>query len=237
MPLERLDKIVSSVCEASRKDARSFIKKGRVSINGEVIKDPAAHTDTETCKISVDGEDRVYKKYIYVMLNKPAGILSASNDKTRDTVVDLVKSRFDRDGLFPVGRLDKDTTGLLIVTDDGDYGHKVISPKSNIEKEYIAEVDKPISDDDINILEQGVTLADGTVCRPAKVKMISDDRKRISIVITEGKYHEIKRMLGVVGAGVNKLHRNRIGGLKLDSSLLTGYFREMTFEEISSVWK
>lgn len=237
MPLERLDKIVSSVCEVSRKDARTFIKKGRVSIDGTVMKDPAAHIDTDNCKISFDGEEKIYKKYIYVMLNKPAGILSASNDKTRETVVDLVKSRFDRDGLFPVGRLDKDTTGLLIVTDDGDYGHKVISPKSNIEKEYIAEVDKPISEDDIAILEQGVTLIDGTVCRPAKVKIISDDRKQISIVITEGKYHEIKRMLGVVGAGVNKLHRERIGGLKLDSSLSTGDFREITPEEMSYVWK
>lgn len=237
MPLERLDKIVSSVCEVSRKDARTFIKKGRVSIDGTVIKDPAAHIDTDNCKISFDGEEKIYKKYIYVMLNKPAGILSASNDKTRETVVDLVKSRFDRDGLFPVGRLDKDTTGLLIVTDDGDYGHKVISPKSNIEKEYIAEVDKPISEDDIAILEQGVTLIDGTVCRPAKVKIISGDRKMISIVITEGKYHEIKRMLGVVGAGVNKLHRERIGGLKLDSSLSTGDFREITPEEMSYVWK
>ena len=237
MPLERLDKIVSSVCEVSRKDARNFIKKGRASIDGSVIKDPAAHIDTDNCKISVDGEERIYKKYISVMLNKPEGILSASNDKTRETVVDLVKSRFDRDGLFPVGRLDKDTTGLLIVTDDGDYGHKVISPKSNIEKEYIAEVDKPITEEDIITLEQGITLTDGTVCRPAKVKIISDDRKQISIVITEGKYHEIKRMLGVVGAGVNKLHRKRIGGLKLDSSLLTGKFREMTLEEISSVWK
>lgn len=237
MPLERLDKIVSSVCEVSRKDARTFIKKGRVSIDGTVMKDPAAHIDTDNCKISFDGEEKIYKKYIYVMLNKPAGILSASNDKTRETVVDLVKSRFDRDGLFPVGRLDKDTTGLLIVTDDGDYGHKVISPKSNIEKEYIAEVDKPISEDDIAILEQGVTLIDGTVCRPAKVKIISGDRKMISIVITEGKYHEIKRMLGVVGAGVNKLHRERIGGLKLDSSLSTGDFREITPEEMSYVWK
>lgn len=237
MPAERLDKIISSVCEVSRKDARLMIKRGEVSVGGELQKDPSVRIDTEKCTVSVGGEEKKYKKYIYLMLNKPAGILSASNDKTRETVVDLVRKGFDRDGLFPVGRLDKDTTGLLIVTDDGDFGHRVISPKSYIEKEYIAEVDKPITEADIALLQQGVTLADGTVCRPAEVSLLSEDRMTVSIVITEGKYHEIKRMLGVVGAGVNRLHRRRIGKLTLDLSLLPGNFREMTDEETASVWK
>lgn len=237
MPLERLDKIISSVCEVSRKDARAVISKGRVAVDGKVLRDSSLRIDTDNCEFIVDGEKRTYKSFVYIMLNKPQGILSASNDKSRKTVVDIVKRKFNRNGLFPVGRLDKDTTGLLIVTDDGDFGHRVISPKSNIEKEYVAFVDKPITDEDIALLEKGVTLADGNVCRPAKIKLLSDDRLNLSIIITEGKYHEIKRMLGVVGAGVCTLHRIRIGGLTLDSSFSQGDFKEMTSEEIESVWK
>lgn len=236
MPLERLDKIVSSVCEVSRKDARFLIKRGDVTVDGTTVKTADVRIDTDSSQLSVSGERKNYKRFVYIMLNKPSGILSASNDKTRETVVDIVKSGFCRDGLFPVGRLDKDTTGLLIVTDDGDFGHRVISPKSYIEKEYIAVTDKPITDDDIAVLEKGVTLADGTECRPARAKVMSEDGMTVSIVITEGKYHEIKRMLGVVGAGVNRLHRKRIGALELDGSLDFGEFRELSDEEIACIW-
>lgn len=237
MPLERLDKVVSSVCEISRKDARSVIKCGEVVVDGVTVKDAAVRIDTETVKLTVSGEDKTYKQFVYIMLNKPQGILSASNDRSRKTVVDLVKADFDRPGLFPVGRLDKDTTGLLIVTDDGDFGHKVISPKSFIEKEYIVLCDKPITDRDVKVLEQGVTLADGTPCRPAKVLVLSEDRMTVSIVITEGKYHEIKRMLGVVGAGVCQLHRKRIGGLTLDPTLNLGCYRELSASDLCNLWK
>ena len=237
MPFERLDKVVSSVCEISRKDARSIIKRGEVAVDGAVVNDIAVRIDTDKVKITVGSEDKTYKQFVYIMLNKPKGILSASNDKSRKTVVDLVKADFDRPGLFPAGRLDKDTTGLLIITDDGDFGHKVISPKSFIEKEYIATVDKPITDEDIKTLGQGVTLADGTVCRPAKVQVVSNDRMTISIVITEGKYHEIKRMLGVVGAGVLELHRKRIGGLTLDLSLPSGSYKELLPSDLCNLWK
>ena len=133
--MERLDKIVASMTGGSRKDARGMVLRGRVSVNGKVSGNIAQKVDPKTDDISVDGQSLTYKKYVYIMINKPKGILSASNDKSRETVVDLVKPDFPRDGLFPVGRLDKDTTGLLIITDDGDFGHKVISPKSLIEKE------------------------------------------------------------------------------------------------------
>ena len=234
--VERLDKIVSIACGISRKDARAAIKNGAVSVDGAVVTDISKKVDTQS-QLTVFGQPKTYSQFIYIMLNKPSGILSASNDKTRETVVDLVKDVYKRNGLFPVGRLDKDTTGLIIITDDGDFGHKVISPKSYIEKEYIATVDKPISDEDIKVLGDGVTLADGTVCRPAKVKTVSDDRKTVSIVITEGKYHEIKRMLGVVGAGVVSLDRKRIGSLVMDSTLGRGEHRLLTQQEIEHIWK
>lgn len=236
MSFERLDKLVSVAGAVSRADAKTLIRRGRVTADGAVVKDPSQKVD-ENAVISIDGETKLYKKYVYYMLNKPKGVLSASNDKSRKTVVDIIASDVLRDGLFPVGRLDKDTTGFLIVTNDGDFGHKVISPKSYVEKEYIAYVDKPITDNDISVLRQGVTLTDGTKCRPAETKVISDDKMTVSIVITEGKYHEIKRLFGVVGAGVNELHRLRIGKVTLDCALASGEYREMTEEELANVLK
>lgn len=237
MPIERLDKVISSICKVSRKDARGIIKKGRAVIDGRQVKDISAKVDTENSEIMVDGQKKTYKQFVYIMINKPKGILSASNDKTRETVVDLVKHDYDRHGLFPVGRLDKDTTGLLIITNDGEFGHKVISPKSFIEKEYIVTVDKPVNKEMTDILEQGVTLADGTECRPARVSVLSRDGMKLSVVITEGKYHEIKRMLGVVNVGVNELHRKRIGALTLDTSLLPGSYRELSSLDLCNLWK
>ena len=234
--MERLDKIVASMTGGSRKGARGMVLRGRVSVNGKVSGNIALKVDPKTDDIKIDGQSFSYKKYVYIMINKPKGILSASNDKSRETVVDLVKPNFPRDGLFPVGRLDKDTTGLLLVTDDGDFGHRVISPKSLIEKEYLVTLDKPIKADDIKVLEAGVTLADGTVCRPAKVKQ-TDLEDVITMTITEGKYHEIKRMLGVVGVGVNELERVRIGSLYKDDKLKSGEYRELTQEELSLVCK
>lgn len=234
--MERIDKVVAIGCGCSRKDSRGMILRGRVSVDGVVCRDISMKVDPAHNSITVDGNDISFKKNVYIMINKPKGVLSASNDKSRETVVDLVKKDFPRDGLFPVGRLDKDTTGLLIITDDGDFGHKVISPKSGIEKEYLVTLDKPITDEDIAVLENGVTLTDGTVCRPAVVKPCND-RTVVSITITEGKYHEIKRMFGVVGIGVNELSRIRIGKLELDVQLDQGQFREITDEELALVCK
>ena len=229
--------MVASLTGCSRKDARGMVLRGRVSVNGAVSGNIALKVDPKTDDIKIDGQSYTYKKFVYIMINKPKGILSASNDKSRETVVDLVKPEFNREGLFPVGRLDKDTTGLLIITDDGDFGHKVISPKSMIEKEYLVTLDKPITDEDIKTLESGVTLVDGTVCRPASVKLANDEKTKIFITITEGKYHEIKRMLGVVNIGVDELDRVRIGKLYKDNKLSFGEYRELTAEELEFVWK
>lgn len=236
MPTERLDKLIASLCSVSRRDAAAIIKSGRVEVNGEKLIDRNKRVDVEA-NVTVDGEVKAYKKFVYIMLNKPKGILSASNDKTRPTVVNIVEKDYKRCGLFPVGRLDKDTTGLLIITDDGDFGHKVISPKNYIEKEYIAEVDKPVTEDDIKTLSLGVTLADGTKCRPAKVVPVSSDCKMVSVTITEGKYHEIKRILGTVGVGVNSLKRVRIGKLMLDQTLSCGDYRELELSELEKVFE
>ncbi len=234
--MERLDKVVAVATGESRKTARGMILRGRVSVNDTTVIDIGFKVNTDKDTVLLDGKKITYKKFIYVMINKPEGVLSASDDKSRVTVVDLVKERFFRDGLFPVGRLDKNTTGLLIVTDDGDFGHKVISPKSYIEKEYIVGLDKPIADSDIEKLQSGITLADGTACRPAKVKVL-DDRKTISMVITEGKYHEIKRMLGTVDIGVETLKRIRIGQLYLNTNLSAGDCIELTNEDLALVFK
>jgi 16S rRNA pseudouridine516 synthase len=231
MELERLDKLVSVSMAVSRTDAKLLIKKGCITVDSIIISDPSQKVDTKAV-IKLDGKELTYKKYVYYMLNKPSGVLSASNDKTRETVVDIISNETGRKGLFPVGRLDKDTTGLLIVTDDGDYGHRVITPKNYIEKEYIVTVDKQITEKDIEFLAGGVTLADGTKCRPAKVTVISDDKKTLSVIITEGKYHEIKRILGTVNVGVITLHRKRIGQLLLDSSLCEGQYRELELSEL-----
>ncbi len=235
--MERLDKIVASLTGGSRKDARGMVLRGRVTVNGTVSGNIALKVDPDKDEIKIDGQQFTYKRFVYIMINKPKGVLSASNDKSRETVVDLVKPEFNREGLFPVGRLDKDTTGLLIITDDGDFGHRVISPKSGIEKEYLVTLDKPISDSDITVLEKGVTLADGAVCRPAKIKIANETQTMIYMTITEGKYHEIKRMLGVVNIGVNELERIRIGGLHKDESLQYGQYRELSSEELDILWK
>ena len=213
MPNIRLDKLIASQLNISRKEARLAIRKGRVSVNGEVVKNPEFSADPEKDTLLFDGQAVCYKKYIYIVMNKPAGVLSASSDKSRETVVDLVPENLRRKGLFPVGRLDKDTTGLLIITDDGDFAHRVLSPQKNIFKTYIAELDGDITEETLDVFSREITLADGTVCRRAYLKKL--DTRTAEIKICEGRYHQIKRMLGVAGLGVNSLERRAIGGYAL----------------------
>ena len=226
----RLDKFLSDNTLFSRSEIKNLIKKGSVSVNGHMINSAEFKVVPETDNISLNGECVIYKKFVYLMLNKPAGILSASNDKNRKTVVDLAPEEYKHYNLFPVGRLDKDTTGLLILTNDGDFAHKVISPKSNIEKSYIAVVDGSVTPDMITAFASGVVLSDGTVCKPAILEKITDTSARV--IITEGKYHQIKRMFGVVGLGVNALHRERIGELQLPDDLLPGNIYELNVNEL-----
>lgn len=236
MALERLDKIISSQGMFSRKETGKIIRQGRVAINGQVVKSPSDKFDPTACQLTIDGVPFTYKKYIYIMLNKPAGVISATQDRKTKTVLDLVPQNLKRNGLFPVGRLDKDTTGLMIITDDGDFGHMVTSPKYGIKKHYHAVVDQPITDNTIRLFETGIQLADGFLCAPAELKIINNGNNPMAeVVIQEGKYHQIKRMFAAVGLKVLQLKRVKIGGLWLDQNLSEGECRELSRTEVELV--
>ncbi len=221
MNKQRLDKFVSGqVARLTRSLAREVIKKGHIAVNGSVCRDPSLIIDVDLEVVTLDGERINYKRFIYILMNKPKGVLSASNDKSRQTVVDLVPEHLSRDGLFPVGRLDRDTTGLLLITDDGEFAHNCISPKFDVPKTYRADLDGDVTGDMIAKFAEGITLVDGTKCRPAILERVSKNLARVTI--TEGKYHQVKRMFGVVGLGVNELHRERIGELSLPENLNPG---------------
>ena len=225
MGLERLDKILSSQLGISRKEVKAAVRKGRARINGTAAADPGQQADPERNMITFDGQAVTYKKFVYILMNKPKGILSASNDKSRKTVIDLVPQELKRSGLFPAGRLDRDTTGLLIITDDGAFAHRMLAPKSGVFKTYRAVLDGEITDDTVRKFEKGVTLADGTLCRPARLFLL--DGNTAEIRICEGRYHQIKRMFGACGLGVNELERISIGNLVLPADLLPGECTEL----------
>lgn len=233
MSILRVDKFLSETTDFSRSEIKQAIRTGGLTVNGIVVKQPEAKVDAEADAVVFLGKEIKYKKYVYILLNKPSGILSASNDTKRKTVIDLLPDEYKHYNLFPVGRLDKDTTGLLLITNDGDFSHKVISPKSNIEKEYIACVDGEIPECITRKFQDGVVLADGTICKPASVNVL--DKQTVRIIITEGKYHQIKRMLGTVGLGVVSLHRQRIGQLVLPHSLKNGEICELSVNEIKKI--
>jgi len=235
MNRQRLDKIISSQFPVSRKEARRDIKIGKVSVDGKVIKDFGYLADIENETVEYLGQAVVYKKYLYLVMNKPKGIISASNDKTRETVVDLVPENLKRAGLFPVGRLDRDTTGILLITDDGEFGHTLMSPKKHISKLYEVQLDGQVTDSMCDMFKEGVTLADGTLCAGAELTPMKENKALIKIF--EGKYHQIKRMFGVVGLGVNDLKRVAIGGLQLPDDLQEGCCRELTEEEFVKIFK
>ena len=233
MARERFDKIIANQFNVSRKDARIAIKRGKGMVDGKVVRDFGALVDTES-QITFCGQALEYKKYIYILMNKPKGVLSASNDKSRKTVVDLVPPEFKRQGLFPVGRLDKDTTGLLIITDDGDFAHRAIAPNKNVFKTYEVTLDGEVTEDMIPKFSDGIVLADGTVCKSALLKPMGENRAEVKI--SEGKYHQIKRMFGTVGLGVNELKRRAIGGLELPANLAEGDCVLLTEQEIGLIF-
>ena len=205
--MERLDKILAAQGTLSRKDVKEFIKQGRISVNGVVVKKSDTKVDIETDEIIFDGELLSLKKHIYIMMNKPQGVISASDSKDDETVVDLVPDELFRKGLFPAGRLDKDTTGFVLITDDGDFAHRILSPKNHIFKTYLATLEHSLSDSDIKMLENGVTLSDGTTLKEAKVEILEDgENPLVQIQICEGKYHQVKRMFAAAGNKVISRH-------------------------------
>lgn len=231
----RLDKFISESMGVSRQDAKKLITKGRIKVNAVIVKKSDIKV-SENDVIEADGKMLEHEKYVYILLNKPDGVVSASRDKSDVTVVDLVKDDFPRRNLFPAGRLDKTSTGMVIITDDGNFAHNILSPSRHVEKTYIVTVDSPIGENVQQAFENGVTLADGQVMKSAVI-IPSPDRMSAEIILRQGVYHQIKRMLGVYGIGVNTLHRTAVGGLKLPNELHPGEYIKLTKEQVLKIGK
>ncbi|WP_138203830.1 pseudouridine synthase [Haloimpatiens lingqiaonensis] len=232
--MERLDKILSNLGYGTRKEIKSLIKNGFVVIDGIAAKDNAMKIDPEKSKISVNGEEILYRKYIYLMMNKPDGVVSATFDKYDETVIDLLHPEYQIFNPFPVGRLDKDTVGLLILTNDGELNHKLISPKYHVDKKYYAEINKPLDEKDVEAFKKGIVIDDGYKCMPAKLEIInsSEDGAECHVTIQEGKFHQVKRMFEARDKKVVFLKRISFGSLTLDKNLSEGDYRELSEEEI-----
>ena len=235
MPKERIDKMIASTTAHSRKEVKAMLREKRVSVNGNTVTDGAFKLDIAVDTVCIDGVALPMNRYIYLMLNKPQGVVSASRSAAEKTVVDLVPPDLRRDGLFPAGRLDKDTTGFVLLTNDGDFAHRILSPKNHIQKTYVARLAEPITSEKIAVLQSGTTLRDGTVLLPASVKIIDEDAQTVQIKICEGKYHQIKRMLASVGNRVTELSRTHMGALPLDSTLAPGACRALNEDEVRKI--
>lgn len=229
--MERLDKVLVSQNVGSRKEIGVLARKGQITVNGVVVKKADTKIDPEQDQIAVNGKPVLFQRFVYYMLHKPAGVLSASRDRRAETVLDLLPEALRRKDLFPAGRLDKDTEGLLILTDDGDYAHRMLAPKKHVEKQYLARLDAPLVPDAAERFAAGVELSD-LVCQPAKLEILEPgETPLVSIVVHEGKFHQVKRMCAACGGNVTYLKRVRIGSLLLDESLEPGAVRPLTEEE------
>ena len=230
----RLDKYLAERTGMTRSESRKAVTKGRVSIDGAVCRKADTQLDEHTAAVALDGVPLAgaYRKFVYIMLNKPEGVVSASRDKKDTTVVDLVAADFPRRELFPAGRLDKTSTGFVLLTDDGALAHDILSPAHHVEKQYVVTLDTPLTDAMRRGFAAGVTLTDGETMAPAGVEPLTGDGLTVQVTLRQGVYHQIKRMFGVFDAGVNALHRESIGGVALDPALAPGQWRELTAEEV-----
>ena len=231
--MERLDKVLSNLGYGTRKELKKICRSGLVEVNGEVAKDSGMQVDPENDKIVINGEEIFYRKFIYLMMNKPDGVVSATYDNRDETVIDLLEVEHQVFEPFPVGRLDKDTVGLLLLTNDGELNHRLISPKWKVDKVYYAKIDKKVTDEDIS--KAGITLDDGYLCKEAKLEILSatDSGSEVMITIQEGKFHQVKRMFEAVDKKVTYLKRTEFGTLPLDEGLEEGEYRELTDEELA----
>jgi 16S rRNA pseudouridine516 synthase len=232
--LERIDKVLSNAGCGSRRDVKGLIKDGAVKVDGKIIKDSGMLVDPYISKIDISGETLEYKRYIYLMLNKPAGVVSATSDNYDKTVIDLLKDEDKNFEPSPVGRLDKDTVGLLLITNDGDLNHRLISPKWHVDKVYYAEINKEVSKENIDAFREGIILDDGYKCLAAKLEIIENknEASKVYVTIHEGKFHQVKRMFEAIEKKVVYLKRIKIGQIALDESLDEGKYRELSKEEI-----
>jgi 16S rRNA pseudouridine516 synthase len=230
----RIDKLLSNMGFGSRKEVKQLLKKGAVRVNATTVKDAALHIDTAKDEVTILGERVVYKEFIYLMMHKPQGVLSATEDNRDRTVIDLLDTDNQHFEPFPVGRLDKDTEGLLLLTNDGKLAHNLLSPKKGVPKTYYAHIDGVVTEEDVQRFEEGVILDDAYLTKPGKLQILkSAEVSEIELTITEGKFHQVKRMFEAVDKKVVYLKRLSMGPISLDDNLPIGSYRELTEEELN----
>ena len=234
----RLDKFISTTTTLSRAEAKKIIKKG-ILINDILIKSSDYKVDENNDIVIVNGSRLVYQKYVYIMMNKPQNVISATEDMIDKTVVDILKDKDRIHKVFPVGRLDKDTEGLMLLTNDGELAHKLISPKKDVEKKYYVEVTGELKEEYLELVKDGLVLDDGYKCKSARLEILesSKDKSCANIYITEGKFHQVKRMMKALGTSVTYLKRLSIGSLILDENLKLGEYRYLTDKELKKINK
>lgn len=234
--MERIDKIIAKELNIGRADAKSLIKSGKVFLNGAPVKSPNDKLNEEKDILNIDGREIKLRKFVYIMMNKPKGVISSTDGKkTKEkTVIDILPPEMKRKNLFPAGRLDKDTTGFMLITDDGDFAHRILSPKRHVPKTYIATLDKPFSDDVVKAFEAGLTIGEDE-CMPAALEAASADRTQARVTIKQGMYHQIKRMFKRCGLEVVELERIKMGKLSMDESLLPGECRYLDENEVNLI--
>ena len=230
--MERIDKIISEQTHYSRKEIKKLISQGTVYVNNEQVKKPETKYDENNITIKINGKEIQIKKHIYLLLNKPEGYVSTTDTRTEKTVLDLISDKYKNRELFPAGRLDKDTTGLMLITDDGQLAHNILSPKKHVKKIYEVTIDISLTEEMVKGFKEGIKLNDGE-CKSAILEITSEYTAKVTLV--EGRYHQIKRMFGCFGAKVIKLHRISMGNLELPKDLEKGKFREATDDELDKI--
>jgi ribosomal small subunit pseudouridine synthase A (EC 5.4.99.-) len=235
----RIDKLLSHKGFGSRKDVKKLLKDGSVFVNGRMVNDGKIHVIPGVDEIVVKGLPIEYKPYVYFMMNKPAGVISATEDDYERTVLDLMDEEDRQKKLFPAGRLDKDTVGLLLLTNDGELAHRLLSPKKHVRKTYFAIVEGWVTDRDAELFREGIVLEDGYRCKPAELNVLKSAHRlsEVELTITEGKFHQVKRMFRAIGKRVVYLKRISMGPLRLDDGLAEGCYRELTDEELQLLEK
>lgn len=232
----RIDKMLANMGYGTRKEVKKLLKSGVVKVDDMIVKDPKTQVNPSEQTVTVWGEEVEYKQFIYFMMNKPPGVISATEDDVEETVVDLLEEDDQRFAPFPVGRLDKDTEGLLLLTNDGQLAHQLLSPKKHVPKTYFAIIDGEVTEADVGAFRRGVVLDDGYETKPAELVILSSAlRSEVEVTITEGKFHQVKRMFQAVGKRVVYLKRIQMGPLSLDSTLALGEYRELTEDEIEEL--
>lgn len=231
----RLDKYLAEMNLGTRSEVKKLITKGQIQVNGTIVKKPELKLDPTSDRVQYQGREITYVIYEYYMLNKPSGVISATEDKRDTTVIDLIESRQRKD-LFPVGRLDKDTEGLLLITNDGALAHRLLSPKKHVDKTYYAKISGEVTKEDIETFEKGVCIGEEKLTLPAKLVILkSGAESEIELTIQEGRFHQVKRMFQAVGKEVVYLKRLSMGSLSLDPSLKPGEYRKLTKEEMEQL--